>query len=127
MGLRVISFGLVKFRDMMKKLTTQEAVDKINDLVFALNKLKEDAVGFEIKSKLILKLEDKIWALNEEKSNLLQYKKWYKNLEEKGSLAICKDCNGDGGHACGDEFSGWDFIECETCSGEGVIPKTTSD
>ena len=103
--------------------TTENQIKRLSDFAETIASVANVAKKAEARARRIEALQQKIEALTAEAKELRNIKKRYDLLLLHSSVKICDACCGDGGYVIGDEYSGFDAVDCSYCDGTGVTNK----
>jgi hypothetical protein len=101
----------------------EKAKTTINDFIDAVNTIKLEALNSKVNRDARQKADDKIKLLEAEIKELKQYKRKFTTLSALSNVEICPQCDGYGGGADGDEFSGFQEWQCDRCEGACVVER----
>lgn len=103
----------------------QEATTILSRLGEAMRSVRWELSAKNTEINQLKKDTEKLKELKEENKRLKQVERHYEIISKHSFVAICPDCNGEGGHTW-EGPEGADGRECSTCNGNGVVPKGTA-
>lgn len=103
----------------------QKANEHIDAFIIAMNTLKIEAANSVINKTVRDKCEQKVNELLNEMKVLKQFKRKYDLIRQHPLVLVevCNACDGYGGGADGDEYSGYNEWACDVCEGSGIVNK----
>lgn len=104
----------------------EEAIKIIEPIIHAIDRLKFDSSYYQTLLKDHRILNEELRKQEKIITELASFRRKFQLIEKVSDVMICTQCDGTKGGMEGDEYSGFDYWECDKCQGQGIISKNTT-